>query len=39
MVEISTAAYKPIEPVIEAQVEARMVRVVACLKPVLTFKA
>ncbi len=38
-IEEAPAAYKPIEPVIEAQVEAEMVSVVACLKPVLTFKA
>jgi tRNA-splicing ligase RtcB len=37
--EEAPAAYKPIVPVIEAQVKAEMVGVVARLKPVLTFKA
>ncbi|MGB8689911.1 MAG: RtcB family protein [Microcoleus sp.] len=37
--EEAPAAYKPIQPVIEAQVEAQMVDVVAKIKPVLTFKA
>jgi tRNA-splicing ligase RtcB len=32
-------AYKPIQPVIEAQVKAEMVSVVARLRPILTFKA
>ena len=38
-IEEAPAAYKPIEPVIKAQVKAQMVSVVARLKPVLTFKA
>lgn len=38
-IEEAPAAYKPIVPVIEAQVKAEMVSVVARLKPVLTFKA
>ena len=38
-IEEAPAAYKPIQPVIDAQVEAGMVRVVAKLKPILTFKA
>lgn len=38
-IEEAPAAYKPIQPVIHAQVEAGMVRVVAKLKPILTFKA
>jgi tRNA-splicing ligase RtcB (3'-phosphate/5'-hydroxy nucleic acid ligase) len=38
-IEEAPAAYKPIQPVIEAQVEAQMVDVVAKIKPVLTFKA
>jgi tRNA-splicing ligase RtcB len=38
-IEEAPAAYKPIQPVIEAQVAAEMVSVVAHLKPVLTFKA
>ncbi|VEP11426.1 RNA-splicing ligase RtcB [Hyella patelloides LEGE 07179] len=37
--EEAPAAYKPIQPVIDAQVEAGMVKVVARLKPILTFKA
>ena len=38
-IEEAPAAYKPIQPVIEAQVRAGMVKVVARLQPVLTFKA
>lgn len=38
-IEEAPAAYKPIQPVIDAQVQAGMVKVVAKLKPVLTFKA
>jgi tRNA-splicing ligase RtcB len=38
-IEEAPAAYKPIQPVIDAQVEAQMVGVVARMKPVLTFKA
>jgi len=38
-IEEAPAAYKPIQPVIEAQVAAEMVSVVAHLRPVLTFKA
>ena len=38
-IEEAPAAYKPIQPVIDLQVEAGMVGVVARLKPVLTFKA
>ncbi|NJK66288.1 MAG: hypothetical protein HC789_17065 [Microcoleus sp. CSU_2_2] len=38
-IEEAPAAYKPIQPVIAAQVEAQMVDVVAKMKPVLTFKA
>ena len=38
-IEEAPAAYKPIQPVIDAQVEAGMVNVVARLKPILTFKA
>ncbi len=38
-IEEAGAAYKPIQAVIDTQVEARMVKVVARLKPVLTFKA
>jgi tRNA-splicing ligase RtcB len=38
-IEEAPAAYKPIGPVIEAQVEAGAVRVVAKLRPILTFKA
>ena len=33
------AAYKPIQPVIDRQVEAGLVRVVARMKPLMTFKA
>jgi tRNA-splicing ligase RtcB len=38
-IEEAPAAYKPIQPIIDAQVAAGMVRVVARLRPVLTFKA
>lgn len=38
-IEEAPAAYKPIQPVIDAQVEAQLVSVVARMKPVLTFKA
>jgi len=38
-VEESPAAYKPIQPVIDAQVSAGLVGVVAKMKPILTFKA
>jgi tRNA-splicing ligase RtcB len=38
-IEEAPAAYKPIVPVIDAQVEEKMVSVVARMKPVLTFKA
>ncbi|WP_293340403.1 RtcB family protein [Microcoleus sp. CAWBG58] len=38
-IEEAPAAYKPIQPVIDVQVEAQMVRIVAKMKPVLTFKA
>ena len=38
-IEEASAAYKPIQPVIDAQVNAGMVKVVARLQPVLTFKA
>jgi tRNA-splicing ligase RtcB (3'-phosphate/5'-hydroxy nucleic acid ligase) len=38
-IEEAPAAYKPIQPVIDAQVRAGMVKVVAKLKPILTFKA
>lgn len=38
-VEEAPAAYKPIEPVIEAQVEAGVATVVAVMRPLLTFKA
>lgn len=37
--EEAPAAYKPIQPVIDAQVRAEMVQVVARLQPVLTFKS
>lgn len=37
--EEAPASAQPIQPVIEAQVEAQMVDVVAKIKPVLTFKA
>ncbi|ALF51612.1 RtcB protein [Nostoc piscinale CENA21] len=38
-IEEAPAAYKPIQSVIDVQVEAQMVDVVAKLSPVLTFKA
>jgi tRNA-splicing ligase RtcB (3'-phosphate/5'-hydroxy nucleic acid ligase) len=38
-IEEAPAAYKPIQSVINVQVEAGMVDVVARLSPVLTFKA
>jgi len=38
-IEEAPAAYKPITPVIDSQVAAGMVRVVARLQPILTFKA
>lgn len=38
-IEEAPAAYKPIQPVINVQVEAQMVGIVAKMKPVLTFKA
>jgi tRNA-splicing ligase RtcB len=38
-IEEAPAAYKPIQPVIDVQVEAQIVGVVAKMKPVLTFKA
>ena len=38
-IEEAPAAYKPIQPVIDRQVEAGLVRVVARMRPVLTFKA
>jgi tRNA-splicing ligase RtcB (3'-phosphate/5'-hydroxy nucleic acid ligase) len=38
-IEEAPAAYKPIAPVIDAQVRAGLVRVVARLRPILTFKA
>ncbi len=38
-IEEAPAAYKLIAPVIEAQVSARMIDVVARLQPILTFKA
>ena len=38
-IEEAPAAYKPIQPVIDVQVEAQIVDVVAKIKPVLTFKA
>ncbi|QIR41592.1 RtcB family protein [Tolypothrix sp. PCC 7910] len=37
--EEAPAAYKPIQSVIDVQVEADMVDVVAQLSPILTFKA
>jgi len=36
---LATAAYKPIRPVVDAQVEAGIVQEVARLAPLLTFKA
>ncbi|WP_245916076.1 RtcB family protein [Merismopedia glauca] len=38
-IEEAPAAYKPITPVIEAQVQAGLVEVVALMRPILTFKA
>jgi tRNA-splicing ligase RtcB (3'-phosphate/5'-hydroxy nucleic acid ligase) len=38
-IEEAPAAYKPIAPVIDAQVQAGLVRVVAKMQPILTFKA
>lgn len=38
-IEEAPAAYKPIQPVIDAQVNAGSVRVVVKLRPILTFKA
>jgi len=38
-IEEAPAAYKPIQPIIDIQVAADMISVVAHLKPVLTFKA
>ncbi len=38
-IEEAPAAYKPIQPVIDTQVKAGMVKVVAKLQPILTFKA
>jgi tRNA-splicing ligase RtcB len=38
-IEEAPAAYKPITPVIDAQVQAGLVRVVARMQPILTFKA
>ncbi|GAB4528470.1 MAG: hypothetical protein Tsb0014_09810 [Pleurocapsa sp.] len=38
-IEEALLAYKPIQPVIDTQVEAEMVKVVARLRPILTFKA
>ena len=38
-IEEAPAAYKPIQPVIDVQVEAQIVGIVAKMKPVLTFKA
>ena len=38
-IEEAPAAYKPIRSVIDAQVNAKMVEIVARLQPVLTFKA
>jgi tRNA-splicing ligase RtcB (3'-phosphate/5'-hydroxy nucleic acid ligase) len=38
-IEEAPAAYKPIDPVIDAQVAAGLVSIVAKLKPILTFKA
>ncbi len=39
LVEEAPAAYKPITPVVDAQVKAGMVRQVAVMRPLLTFKA
>ncbi len=38
-IEEAPAAYKPIAPVIDAQVQAGLVQVVAQMRPILTFKA
>jgi tRNA-splicing ligase RtcB (3'-phosphate/5'-hydroxy nucleic acid ligase) len=38
-IEEAPIAYKPIQPVIESQVKAGMVAVVAKMQPILTFKA
>lgn len=38
-IEEAPAAYKPITPVIDAQVRAGLVRVVTRMRPILTFKA
>jgi tRNA-splicing ligase RtcB (3'-phosphate/5'-hydroxy nucleic acid ligase) len=38
-IEEAPAAYKPIQPIIDIQVAAKMISVVAHLRPVLTFKA
>jgi tRNA-splicing ligase RtcB len=38
-IEEAPAAYKPIGPVIECQVAARTIDVVARLRPLMTFKA
>lgn len=38
-IEEAPAAYKPITPVIDAQVKAGLVEVVAKMRPILTFKA
>ena len=38
-IEEAPAAYKPIGPVIQSQVEAGIVNVVASMRPILTFKA
>jgi len=38
-IEEAPAAYKPIQPVIDTQVKAKMVKIVAKMQPVLTFKA
>ncbi len=38
-IEEAPAAYKPITPVIDAQVQAGLVQVVARMQPILTFKA
>jgi tRNA-splicing ligase RtcB (3'-phosphate/5'-hydroxy nucleic acid ligase) len=38
-IEEAPAAYKPITPVIDAQVQAGLVQIVAKMQPILTFKA
>lgn len=38
-IEEAPAAYKPIQPVIDTQVQAGIVDIVARLKPILTFKS